>query len=193
MERQMTSDVLSALRAGLSSEPSATRPSGIEIRQDLDPAGGLPVQPPAYEGRFEIHRRYVDGPAEPAREVIELDSVGSGANRLEEVLLDLHRAGGYPLPLSSTTVEPTGAEPIDITTLEAPHRVMDAWIRLSAAPDGDGAFQDSEHGRELSMAHASALDPLLETSAHDLLLGVWDSHRKGPHGQLRIGRSLTTT
>lgn len=189
----MTLDLLPALRAGLSDDPSGRRPAGIEIRQDLVPAGGLPVQPPSYEGRLEIHARYLAGEDQP-REVIELDSVGSAANRLEEVLLDLHRAGRYPLPVSDTTVEPRDGEPITITTLETPHRIFDAWIRLSAAPDDSGAtFEASEQGRELSLAHVGALDALLETSAHDLLLGVWDSHRKGPYGQLRIGRSLTTS
>lgn len=187
----MAFDLLPALREGLSDEPSATRPSGIEIRQDLAPAGGLPVQPPSYEGDLEIHDRHVDG---ERRSVIELDSVGSAANRLEDVLLELHRAGRYSLPVSSTTVEPASGAPIAITTLEMPHRVFDAWLRLSAAEDGaEGKFEDSERGRELSLAHGGALDALLETSAHDLLLGVWDSHRKGPHGQVRIGRSLTTS
>jgi CRISPR-associated protein Csb1 len=126
--------------------------------------------------------------------VVELDSVGSAANRLEEVLLDLHRNGQYPLPVSSTTLEPKGAEKITVTTLEMPHRVFDAWLRLSAPVDGgEGKFEDSPQGKELSMAHAGALDALLETSAHDLLFGVWDSHRKGPHGQVRIARSITTT
>ncbi|MGH3949858.1 MAG: type I-G CRISPR-associated RAMP protein Csb1/Cas7g [Pseudonocardiaceae bacterium] len=187
----MALDLLSALRDGLSDEPSTRRPSGIEIRQDLLPAAGLPVQPPSYEGRLEIHDRHVDG---ERRSVIELDSVGSAANRLEEVLLDLYRASRYPLPVSTTTVEPSDGEPIPITTLEMPHRVFDAWLRLSAAADdGGGAFEDSPRGMELSLAHSGALDALLETSAHDLLLGVWDSHRKGPHGQVRIGRSLTTS
>jgi CRISPR-associated protein Csb1 len=113
---------------------------------------------------------------------------------LEDVLLDLHREGRYPLPVSSTTVTPAKGEPITITTLEMPHRVFDAWLRLSAAADGkDGTFEDSEHGQQLSLAHVGALDVLLETSAHDLLFGVWDSHRKGPHGQVRLGRSLTTS
>jgi CRISPR-associated protein Csb1 len=126
--------------------------------------------------------------------VIELDSVGSAANRLEDVLLELHRADRYPLPVSSTVVEPSSGEPITITTLEMPHRVFDAWLRLSAAEEGvGGKFEDSEHGLELSLAHVGALDALLETSAHDLLFGVWDSHRKGPYGQVRIGRSLTTS
>jgi CRISPR-associated protein Csb1 len=187
----MSFDVLSALREGLSTEPSATRLSGIEIRQGLAPAGDMPVQPPSYEGELEIHKRYIDG---EARDVVELDSIGSAANRLEEVLLELYQAGRYPLPVSSTEVEPSDGEPITITTLEMPHRVFDAWLRLSAAEDGEnGTFEDSEHGHELSLAHAGALDALLETSAHDLLLGVWDSHRKGPHGQVRIGRSLTTS
>jgi CRISPR-associated protein Csb1 len=187
----MAVDLLSALREGLSSMPSATRPAGIEIRQDLVPAGGLPVQPPSYEGRLEIHPRWIDG---EQRTAIELDSVGSAANRLEEVLLDLHRADRYPLPVSSTTVRPVRGDPIVITTLEMPHRQFDAWLRLSA-PEGadDGRFDGSDRGLELSLAHAGALDPLLETSAHDLLFGAWDSHRKGPHGQVRIGRSLTTS
>lgn len=186
----MTVDLLASLREGLSDDPSATRPSGIEIRQDLLPAGGMPVQPPSYADPLEIHKRYIDG--EP-RDAIELDSIGSAANRLEELLLDLYGSGGYPLPVSSTTVTPSEGEPIAITTLEMPHRVFDAWLRLSDAQDGDGTFEDSGHGQELSFAHMGALDALLETSAHDLLLGVWDSHRKGPHGQVRIGRSLTTS
>lgn len=187
----MAFDLLSALSEGVSDELSSSRPSGIELRQDLLPAGGLPVEPPAYEGELEIHERHIDG---ERRNAIELDSVGSAANRIEEVLLALHRAGRYPLPVSSTTVEPSSGEAIEISTLEMPHRVFDAWLRLSAAADDEGKkFEDSDHGRELSLAHVGALDPLLETSAHDLLLGVWDSHRKGPHGQVRIARSLTTS
>jgi CRISPR-associated protein Csb1 len=187
----MTVELLSALRAGLSNDPSAPRPSGVEIEQDLEPAGGLPVQPPSYEGRLEIHRRYIDG---APREAIELDSIGSAANRLEEVLLELHRAGKYPLPVSSTTVDGGDGPPITITTLETPHRIYDAWLRLSADQDGGArSFETSPRGVELSLAHATALDALLETSTHDLLFGVWDSHRKGPNGQVRVGRALTTT
>jgi CRISPR-associated protein Csb1 len=186
----MPLDVLEALRKGLSADSAGNRPAGIEIRLDLEAAGDLPVQPPSYEGALEIHPRHIDG---DRRDVIELDSVGSSANRLEDVLLDLRNAGDYPLPVSTTTVEPKTGPPVTISTLEMPHRVFDAWLRLSDAQDGKGKFEDSDLGRDLSLAHEAALDPLLETSAHDLLFGVWDSHRKGPHGQVRLGRSLTTS
>jgi CRISPR-associated protein Csb1 len=186
----MPVELMSALREGVASEPSADRPAGIEIRQDLEPAGGLPVQPPSYEGRLEIHSRHIDG---EQRLAVELDSVGSAANRIEEVLLDLHRAGEYPLPVSDTTVPIPDGDPVKITTLEAPHRLFDAWLRLSAGEDDGENFESSERGQELTRAHLGALDPILETSAHDLLLGTWDSHRKGPHGQLRIARALTSS
>lgn len=188
----MTSSLLELLRAGLASAPSSNRPAGIEIRQDLRPAGGLTAKPPSYEGDLEIHPRRLAGEDQP-RDVVELDSVGSAANRVEEALLDLHRAGEYPLPVASTTIDTgDGDRPITVTTLEMPHRCFDAWLRL--AEDADGTkFEDSPQGHDLTLAHTRALDALLETSTHDLLLGVWDSHRKGPHGQLRIARSLTTS
>jgi CRISPR-associated protein Csb1 len=189
----MALDLLAALREGVSSEPRDSRPAGIEIRQALEPAGGLPVQPPSYEGRLEIHKRHVDGDSgEPElREAIELDSVGSCANRIEEALLELHRSGDYPLPVSDTTIPIPNGDPVTITTLEAPHRIFDAWLRLSASDGGGGTFESSERGLDLAQAHLGALDPILEASAHDLVLGAWDSHRKGPNGQLRIARALT--
>lgn len=183
-------DVVEALQAGLGPGIVPDRPAGIEIRQDLRPAGGLTAKPPSYEGELEIHPRQIDG---ELKNVIELDSVGSAANRIEDALLDLFRAGEYPLPVASTTVDPGDDLPeIEITTLEMPHRVYDAWLRL-AEDEGGTRFEDTQEGHDLTLAHPRKLDALLETSAHDLLFGVWDSHRKGPHGQIRIGRSLTST
>jgi CRISPR-associated protein Csb1 len=183
-------DLISALRTGLSSTPSPDRPAGIEVRQDLVSPLGLPVQPPSYEGRLEVHERHLDGEVRP---VIELDSAGSSANRIEEGLISAYRAGMYPLPVSSTTVD-SGDGLIELTSLETPHRIFDAWFRYSEAPGSDGkSFEDSDLCNELSLAHQRALDPLLEVSAHDLLFGVWDSHRKGPHGQVRVARSFTST
>ncbi len=185
-------DILAALRAGLATAPAPGRPAGIEILQRLRPAAGAPVKPPSYEGPLEIHPRLLPDTGE-VRDVIELDSVGSAANRIEEALLALHQAGDYPLPIARTTIAPGHDLPeIELTTLEMPHRVFDAWLRLSEDAEGI-RFEDTPRGQDLTLAHPRKLDALLETSAHDLLLGAWDSHRKGPHGQIRIARSLTTT
>lgn len=181
--------VMDLLREGLSDEASAGRPAGIEIRQDLVAPHGQPVMPPSYEGKLEIHARHLDNDVRP---VIELDSIGSSANRIEEGLLEEYRAGHYPLPVSSTTIEAKGRR-FTITTLEAPHRVFDAWIRLAAEEGSEASFEASDRGQELTLAHPGALDPLLEASSHDLLFGVWDSHRAGPGGQVRIARSFTST
>lgn len=180
---------IDVLRAGLSATPAAHRPAGIEVRQELAPAAGAPVSPPSYQGELEIHARHVDG---QVRDVIELDSVGSSANRIEEALLVEHDAGRYPLPLTSTAIE-SGGQRFEITTLEAPHRLFDAWIRLSSLPGEEQSFEQSARGHELSLAHPSSLDPILEASSHDLLFGAWDSHRTGPSGQVRIARSFVST
>lgn len=183
-------DLMAVIREGVGDTPSPNRPAGIEFRQELAPAAGAPVSPPSYEGELEIHERHIDG---ERRSVIELDSVGSSANRIEEALLDEYRAGRYPLPVSETSITASNGQQFRITTLEAPHRIFDAWIRLSTLEGDDTPFEDTEQGRELSLAHAAALDPILEASAHDLVFGVWDSHRSGPGGQVRIARSFNST
>jgi CRISPR-associated protein Csb1 len=182
--------VIDTLCQALSDQATTGRPAGIEIRQDLAAPYGQPVMPPSYEGELEIHPRHFDGQVRP---VIELDSIGSSANRVEEGLLDELRSGRYPLPVSSTTIDAGDGQRFMISTLEAPHRIFDAWIRLATEAGSDVAFQATERGQELSLAHAGALDPILEASAHDLLFGVWDSHRSGPGGQVRIARSFTST
>jgi CRISPR-associated protein Csb1 len=182
--------VIDTLREALSDDAARGRPAGIEITQDLAAPHGQPVMPPSYEEPLEIHPRHLDG---EVRRVIELDSIGSSANRIEEGLLAEHRAGRYRMPVSSTTIEAGDGQTFVISTLEAPHRIFDAWMRLATEPGSDVAFEASERGQELSLAHAGALDPILETSAHDLLFGVWDSHRAAPGGQVRIARSFTST
>lgn len=187
--------VIDVLTEGVSDARVSKRPAGIEVRQWLAPAFGQLVMPPVYDVRgtdkkeLEIHPRTLDG---MERMVTELDSVGSSANRLEESLLVEHRAGRYGLPLAETNIE-AGGQTFSITTLEAPHRVFDAWIRYAEVPETGVHFEDSDHGQELTLASPHALDPILETSAHDLLFGTWDSHRTGPSGQVRVARSFTST
>ncbi|MGO9960283.1 MAG: type I-U CRISPR-associated RAMP protein Csb1/Cas7u [Solirubrobacteraceae bacterium] len=182
--------VIDVLREALSDEASAGRAAGIEVRQDLVAPHGQPVMPPSYEGPLEIHPRHFGG---ELRQVIELDSVGSSANRVEEGLLEDYRAGRYPLPVSGMTLQAGSGQTFTVSTLEAPHRIFDAWIRLATESGSSVAFEMTERGQELSRAHAGALDPILEVSSHDLLFGVWDSHRTGPGGQVRIARSFTST
>lgn len=185
------------LREGLSDTPSSHRPAGIEVRQELEPAAGAPVSPPSLgtvskggpDVGLEVHPRRIDG---EEREVVELDSVGSSANRVEEALLTEYRAGRYPLPVMSTTITAEAAT-FEITSLDAPHRSVDAWLRLSAEPGSDQSFETTANGRALSLAHPAAMDPVLEMSAHDLVFGVWDSHKTGPAGQLRVPRAFTST
>lgn len=172
--------------------PSLDKPSGIEIMQKLLPTEGVTVAPPTYDDPLELHKRLVDG---KVKTVIELDSVGSSANRIEEVFQQLYEAEGsaskYPLPVSSTTVTADGLER-KITTLEMPHRLFDAWLRNSETADGS-IFEESPQGIEIIRADNNKLDSILEASAHDLLFGSWDAHRTGPNGQVRIARSLSTT
>ena len=182
--------VIDTLRRALCDEAATGRAAGIEVRQDLAAPHGQPVMPPSYEAPLEIHARHLDGQVRP---VIELDSIGSSANRVEEGLLEEYRAGRYPLAVSSTTIDAGNGQTFSISTLEAPHRIFDAWIRLATQAGSDVAFEATERGQELSLAHANALDPIVEASAHDLLFGVWDSHRSGPGGQVRIARSFTST
>ncbi len=183
-------EITQILRGALDSRPTKNRPAGIEIRLSLRPAAGMTVKPPSYEGQPEIHPRRIEGEERP---VIELDSVGSSANRIEDAFIELFEASDYPLPVATTTIHPGDDQPeITISTLEAPHRIFDGWLRLSEDEDGI-KFEDTEQGQDLTLASVKRLDALLETSAHDLLFGAWDSHRTGPHGQIRLARSLTTS
>lgn len=183
-------ELIDVLTEGLSESRTKRRPAGIEVRQRLAPPFGQLTMPPVYgKGELEIHPRRIDG---KVIEVTELDSVGSSANRLEETLLSEHRDGRYGLPVTGTTIEASG-QTFTITSLEAPHRVFDAWLRLSEVPDTGETFENSSLGRELSLAPPHALDPILEASSHDLVFGTWDSHRSGPSGQVRVARSFTST
>jgi CRISPR-associated protein Csb1 len=182
--------LIDLLTTALADDRPPDAAAGIHVKQRLAPPYGQLTMPPVYGGgEVEIHPRRIDG---KEIEVTELDSVGSSANRLEETLLDAHRADRYGLPVSDTTIE-AGGQIFSITSLEAPHRVFDAWLRLSVLPGSDQAFEDSDQGRGLSLSGMHALDPILEASTHDLVFGTWDSHRKGPAGQVRVARSFTST
>lgn len=151
-------------------------------RVRLQPAGGSgdKVFPPTYVGAvYAIERRHVDG---EVKECAVLDSVQSQANRIEEALQDAVDDGRLRLPL--VVVDFSGIEGLEdigrVTSLEAPHRIVDAILRDSEL---DGLrFRESEMGRHLNEASIRNATPVFDLSPVSLVFGLWDSH--GPKGGL---------
>ena len=87
-----------------------------------------------------------------------LDSVPSQANRMELALQDAWMGGEIELPVVSadfSAVENPGVP--KVTSLQAPHRIVDAILRDSTLGDGKKPpkFRDSEIGKELDQLSAA--------------------------------------
>src|SRR5262249_24629552 len=80
------------------------------------------------------------------------------------------------LPIFEMTVQ-TDLDKIRLTSLDFPHRYADAYLRDSYV--GGKRFDDSPAGRRLRTATARDVRPLYEREPVSLILGAWDSHRKG--------------
>ena len=143
------------------------------------PAGGAgsKIFPPTYStpgdpSPYVLEKRVVEG---RPRENVQLDSGPSQANRAEEALLRAHRSGVVQVPLM--VVEHSGVAPVELTSLEFPHRYADAYLRDSLL---DGVmFDATDLGRSLM---AASLDDATALYCHDpgsLVFGAWNSHRKG--------------
>ena len=154
--------------------------TAIVITGTYQPAGGAgrTVQPPTYpvsdserdpNARYLMSPRLVDG---EQRRTVVIDQVPSQANRVEEALRDAHDDGTLRLPMFELL-----ADGVRLTSLDFPHRYADAYIRDSLV---DGVrFDRSEVGRRLRSATTGDVRPLFEREPCSLLLGAWDSHRKG--------------
>lgn len=176
--------------------------AAIRRIQRLQPAGGPgdKIFPPTYPGA---------GPNEPARHAKEkrringqdvdcvlIDSVQSQANRLEEVLLNLIRAGKIKIPhiavdftgqkSGKTEVGDLGA----ITSLDAPHRVFDAIIRDSEIKGTK--FTDTEHYEQLVLAKPTNALKVFELSPTSLVFGVWNSTGEGGGLGAKFTRCITS-
>ena len=164
-------DVLSALIAD-----STVR--GLSITRELQPLGGRgdTVSPPTFaqpEGG-EKGPRYVWSERRIGDAMVKtclLDSPASQANRIEESLLELVRAGMLTLPLHRLEVPYIG----ELTDLELPHRTYDAAIGTAKLADGTDWKRSkvAKLIREASRKNAAAL---LEHAPLILVLGGWDSH-----------------
>lgn len=177
--------------------------AAARARVELQPAGGegAKVFPPTYAGaEYATEKRRVPGVAEPVTCVL-LDSVQSQANRMEEALQQAVDDGRLTIPVvevdfteffpgedkeeSLRLLEPVGK----VTSLQAPHRIVDAILRDSVVPDEDGKpfrarneRQESTYGRRLRQANAQNATALFELCPTALLFGMWDS--TGPKGGL---------
>src|SRR5213596_789461 len=105
------------------------------------------VFPPTYEGgKYATEERIIGGQKLPC---ILLDSVPSQANRMELALQDAWMGGEIQLPVVSadfSAVENPGVP--KVTSLQAPHRIVDAILRDSTLGNGQRPpkFRDSAIG-----------------------------------------------
>jgi CRISPR-associated protein Csb1 len=171
-------------------------------RATLQPAGGegTKVFPPTYAGAvYATEKRRLPRYEEPV-DCVLLDSVQSQANRLEEALQQAIDSGRVTLPLVEVDftsfypgadkdealrlLEPVGK----VTSLQAPHRIVDAILRDSIVVEDNKPFRarnerdESIYGQRLRRVTAQNATALFELCPTALLLGMWDS--TGPKGGL---------
>jgi CRISPR-associated protein Csb1 len=160
--------------------------TAIRSVTQLEPAGGGgdKVFPPTYEGGvYAFEKRIIDG---QTVETVLLDSVQSQANRFEEALLDVFRAGRIAFPVFEMNIPGHDA----ITSLTIPHRVHDAILRDSLWEGKP--FRESENGKRLVSARAWNATPFFQYAPTALLLGTWDSQSGGGVNTAKIARCLVS-
>ena len=165
-------------------EAVAKSAAGFRLTLKLEPASPK-VFPPTYEGgKYATEDRIINGQKVPC---VLLDSVPSQANRMELALQDAVEGALIELPLVSVdfaAVNNPGV--LKVTSLQAPHRIVDAILRDSNVVRGEKVtrFRDSDIGQELGQLSAGYATPLLNYAPHCLLFGMWDS--TGPRGGLGV-------
>ena len=146
--------------------------------QPLSGRGDL-ISPPTYakpeteplKGPRYVYgtRRTTDG---RTVKTVLLDSPASQANRMEEGLLELTKAGRITLPMHVVDVPSLGK----LSDLELPHRVYDAMIQTAYMRNSRKPYRDSDISERLREASRKNAAPLLEHAPIVLVLGGWDSH-----------------
>lgn len=177
-------------------ERAVAQDAALRRRQRLQPVGGPgdKIFPPTYPGegrnaapRHVFERRRVNG---GEAWCVLVDSVQSQANRLEESLLGAIR-DGVNIPHVIVDFRKHELDGImEITSLDAPHRVYDAILRDSLL--GGEPFMKSALGRRLAKARADDASALLETSPTALLFGSWHSTGEGGGLGAKFARSLVS-
>jgi len=162
---------LSAVESALSGQATAFR-----MRMDYEPAGGKgdKIFPSTYEGgKYALEKRVLPNESGPV-DCVLLDSVQSQANRMELALLQAWRKNAVPLPVITVDFNGTGLDKVlRITSLEAPHRIVDAIIRDSLIDDVP--FRKSSLGKALDNTDSSNATFLFSSCPTALVFGAWDS------------------
>lgn len=129
------------------------------------------VVPPTYpqDGRstpYVLEERRIGG---DRREVVQLDSLASQANRVEEALERARRVGKLALPAFVLRAEVDADRTVRLSSLEWPHRYADAYGRDCEL--GGSRFDESAVGRRLRLTTAEDASALLERSPESLIGG----------------------
>lgn len=163
---------------------------------EYQPAGGPgdKIFPPTYKvpGKNAAEYAFEDRWHENGvKRCVLVDSVQSQANRMELAILEAVRNGDIPFPLVKVDFRGPGIlRPFQVTSLEAPHRIVDAIFRACLL---DGIpFRQSVYGNKLDSVSTAHATPLFELCPTCLLFGMWDS--SGSLGGLgtKIERAMTS-
>jgi len=140
----------------------------------LMPAGGpgTKVFPPTYTGGVYAWEQRRISEDKVVTSVV-LDQVPSQANRMEEALLEAHKAKAISVPMLEVDLSSEFADIGVITTLDAPHRIADAIFRDSSLEGVE--FRESRVGQAFSTANMRNATILFEHCPNALIFGVWDS------------------
>src|SRR5262245_11497607 len=157
--------------------------AAIRRVQKLQPVGGPgdKIFPPTYPG---------DRTNDPPRHVFEMrrfgeknvlcvliDSVQSQANRLEEAL-KIARNGSLTFPVIAVAFASTEVADLGpIATLDPPHRVFSARMRISEVKGT--RRKDTNEGKSLIEAKPHSARAIYELSPTTLLFGAWNSTGEG--------------
>ena len=148
-------------------------PVALHLRQPLAPVEGLGsvIFPPTYADSPLNQRDFgynIDELSDGTR-IASIDSVGSQANRMEQVFLPA-RVGEPENPLASLVpqIEITYGNEKSVSILETGHRLGDAVIRSTELKG------EARYAFEAFLDRAD-LRPLAKLAPTSLVFGVWDS------------------
>lgn len=151
-------------------------PVALHLRETLIPVEGKDgvIFPPTYAaGDRRSGPPYAIDTLANGKKVVQVDSVGSQANRMEPLFVR-GRKGAPTNPLAGLVpqIEVEVDENFSVSLLEVGHRLGDALVRSSSLrEEAEKAFADFLHRGD-----ATAIAKLAPTS---LVFGAWDSRGEG--------------